>query len=97
MASDGIEHQINYFGNDIIGRDIAGGDWAACQALCVAEPKCVVWTLCTPPPGTVGGCWLKHTKGTPQASPYSISGSRAGTASPSDTQLDPVAPSSQPQ
>ncbi len=91
----GIAYQTDYFGNDIVGRDIAGGDWAACQALCIAEPRCVVWTLYTPPSGNVGGWWLKHTKGPAQTNQYSISGTRASTSSPSDIGANPSAPSSQ--
>lgn len=94
VGGNGIAHETDYAGNDIFGRDIAGGDWAACQAMCMAEPRCVVWTLYTPPPGNVGGCWLKHTKGVASANQYSISGERALITSPGDTGVDPSAPSS---
>ena len=97
QAGGRVDYQVDYFGNDIVGRDVAGGDWAACQKLCLAEPKCVVWTLYTPPPGTVGGCWLKHSKGPTQVSQYAISGSRTAMPSPNGTLVDPFAPLSQRQ
>lgn len=71
-----LDQRTDYLGNDIRGMDIKGGDWRTCQSMCQAEPRCVVWTLYTPPPGNTGGCWLKHTRGRSTPNPHSISGTR---------------------
>lgn len=71
-----LDQRTDYSGNDIRGMDIKGGDWRTCQSMCQAEPRCVVWTLYTPPPGNTGGCWLKHARGRSTANPHSISGTR---------------------
>ncbi len=76
VSAPPLDQKTDYFGNDIRGMDIKGGDWHTCQSMCRAEPRCIVWTLYTPPPGNVGGCWLKHTKGRSTPNPYSISGAR---------------------
>lgn len=76
FASFRPEPQTDRWGNDLGMVQVGPGDFAACRKHCMANTKCLAFTLYTPPPFNAGFCWMKAAVGNPTHSPHSISAVR---------------------
>ena len=69
-------------GNDLGSVEVGLNDVDACVAVCAANSQCNAYTLYTPPNTRSSFCWYKHSAGTAQVSPTTVSGVRLAVSTP---------------